>query len=115
MADLARRAGVPDAAILEEDAATTTMENAQFSAALMSARGWRRALLVSDGHHLPWALLAFRAVGIQASGSAVPGVFAAAPAAYVLESVREVAACFLYAARLIRAGRHLRQLGRIGR
>lgn len=103
MADLARRAGVPESAILIEDAAKTTMENARFSADLMAARGWHRALLVSDGHHLPRAIFSFRAVGIEVLGSAVPGVFAASPGRYVMESVREAAACALYAARLIKA------------
>ena len=102
MADLARGAGVPDEALVIEDRSKSTLENARFSAAIMAERGWRRALLVSDGHHLPRALLAFRASGIAAAGSAVPGVFRAGPGAYARAALREVPACALYAARLLR-------------
>jgi uncharacterized SAM-binding protein YcdF (DUF218 family) len=47
-AEIARRRGVPEHAIVLEEASTSTEENARFARALVGAR---RVLLVTDGFH----------------------------------------------------------------
>lgn len=68
MRDLAVAAGVPETAIVLEEASRTTLENAVNAAGIMGERGWRDALLVTDALHLPRSLLAFRVVGVRARG-----------------------------------------------
>lgn len=51
-ASLARQAGVPPSAILLEPESRTTEQNAQHAAQIMRERGWRSAVVVSDGYHL---------------------------------------------------------------
>lgn len=58
----------PDRIILEDRGATTA-QSAAFCAVLMAERGLTIALLVSDGHHLPRAKLAFQRQGVTAYGS----------------------------------------------
>lgn len=70
MAALARAAGVPEERVLVEDRAQNTFENARYSAAMMRARGWSRAIVVTDRYHLRRAVLAFRACGVNARGDA---------------------------------------------
>lgn len=92
MRELALAAGVPDACIVVEAQSRNTYENACFSAALMRARGWSRALLVSEGYHLPRARIAFRLVGAPVAGTSA----AAAPPSRLQRlrlSLRELAAC----------------------
>jgi uncharacterized SAM-binding protein YcdF (DUF218 family) len=57
-------AGVPARAILKEDRATNTLENARFSWAVLQARGIpvARAVLVTKAHHARRALLTYQAV-----------------------------------------------------
>ena len=68
MRDLARLAGAPEDRILIETEASTTFESARRSADIMRRRGWSRAVVVTDAMHLPRALLAFRGVGVRATG-----------------------------------------------
>lgn len=60
---------VPADRIILEDRGATTSQSAALVAELMAERGLRSALLVSDGHHLPRAKLAFRRQGVTAFGS----------------------------------------------
>jgi uncharacterized SAM-binding protein YcdF (DUF218 family) len=39
----------------------------------MKLHGWSTALVVTDWHHLPRALLAFRGMGVAAHGAAAHG------------------------------------------
>lgn len=57
-------AGVPADAILKEDRATNTLENARFSWEVLRAQGMdvSRAVLVSKAHHARRALLTYQAV-----------------------------------------------------
>jgi uncharacterized SAM-binding protein YcdF (DUF218 family) len=71
MRELALAAGISAARILTEPLARNTFENAHRTAALMHAKGWSRALVVTDWAHLPRALLAFRSAGIRARGVVV--------------------------------------------
>lgn len=56
-AAIARAHGVPDAAIVLEEASTSTEENARFARALVGAD---RVLLVTDGFHAPRSARIFR-------------------------------------------------------
>ncbi|OIQ89253.1 hypothetical protein GALL_288620 [mine drainage metagenome] len=72
MRALAREGGVPEAAILVEDRARTTLENALFCRALLGAPPPAPLLLVSDASHLPRALYTFRRLGLAVTPSAAP-------------------------------------------
>ena len=62
-------AGVPAAAVREEDTSRSTFENALNSIRLMRAEGFARALVVTDAFHLPRALMTFRLLGMPAEGA----------------------------------------------
>ncbi len=65
----ARRAesrGVPSEAIILEETSRSTEENAIESAAIMAARGWESAVLVSDNFHLWRANWLFEEQGVTA-------------------------------------------------
>lgn len=70
MARDAVASGIPEERILLEERASDTFGNARYSAGIMRQHGWSRAMVVSDGYHLPRALFAFRLFGIVAAGSA---------------------------------------------
>jgi len=72
MAEAARAAGVPEAALLVEPRSANTFENAVESAALLRARGLRRVLLVSERYHLFRARLLFRQVGLEVVDAVSP-------------------------------------------
>jgi uncharacterized SAM-binding protein YcdF (DUF218 family) len=57
--------GVPDSALLVEGRSRNTYENAVYSKALMSERGFRSALLVTSALHMPRALAVFRTAGVD--------------------------------------------------
>jgi uncharacterized SAM-binding protein YcdF (DUF218 family) len=71
--------GVPAAAILLERRSRNTRENAVFTAQLLQAQGIARVLLVTSALHMPRALAAFHAAGIDAI--AAPTDFEVVPAA----------------------------------
>jgi uncharacterized SAM-binding protein YcdF (DUF218 family) len=75
-AALARRLGVPAAAIVTETAARTTREEAVRIAATLAPRGARRVLLVADAQGMRRALAVFRHAGLEplpAPADDVPG------------------------------------------
>jgi len=59
-------AGVPAEALFLDDTSTTTVENLRQARAIMHARGWHSALIVSDPFHLPRACLIARDLGLDA-------------------------------------------------
>ncbi len=73
MRDQAIAAGVLEDCIVLEPTARSTFDNAAASAHVMERQGWSSALVVTDRLHLPRALLAFRAVGVAATGSGAKG------------------------------------------
>ncbi len=79
MRDLLVAAGVPAEAVIEEDRARNTLENALFSVAILRARGLGPVTVVSDRYHLPRALMLFRLLGCPATGSGPPPGPAAGP------------------------------------
>lgn len=58
--------GVPPDAIVVETQSRNTYENAVNSAEIIRDRGWRSAILVTSGAHMPRALAAFSKAGIDA-------------------------------------------------
>ena len=71
MAEVAKRAGVADDAITMEEGSTRTLENAVFSIEIMRARGWKRALLVTDDFHMARAVYCVMAMRMQVSPAPV--------------------------------------------
>ena len=61
---LAVKAGIPEKAILREDKATNTLENAEYSWQVVQEKGLRitNAVLVCKAHHSRRALLTYQAV-----------------------------------------------------
>ncbi len=103
-------AGVVEARLVLETDSRSTLENARCSARIMRARGWTKALVVTDAVHLPRALMAFRALGIDAKGAAVMGMGGARDQplwTWPVHLAREALALLWYAA-LIAARRHRR-------
>lgn len=94
--------GVPSEAVIYEEKASSTEENAAFSAAIMRERSWSRALIVSDGYHLLRAAWMFQRAGIEAFPS--PAQISGG-SMNVIErfwrSMREVAALGWYGVRVL--------------
>lgn len=67
---LALELGVPPACLILEETATDTLQNAAASTAILQARGWSKAIVVTDAYHLPRARRAFRHYGLRAIGNA---------------------------------------------
>lgn len=86
------REGVPRTAIVLEESSRTTEENARNARAIMVARGWGRAILVSDSYHVFRGGFIVRRAGIDAVRSPVPTAAVASPLFYVFSVVREVMA-----------------------
>ena len=57
--------GVPESAIVLEERSRTTRENATHTAAVVTARGVRRLLLVTSAWHMPRAAAVFRRIGLD--------------------------------------------------
>ncbi|HKP54449.1 MAG TPA: YdcF family protein [Chloroflexia bacterium] len=64
MAQVLRADGVPDDAITLEEQARDTVQNIQYSRAIMRARGWDDAILVTDPHHIKRATVVARDAGL---------------------------------------------------
>ena len=60
---------IPADAIVLEDQSHSTEENLANSKAIMDARGWRTAIIVSDAFHLYRAEIMARDIGLEAHGS----------------------------------------------
>ncbi len=101
-------AGVADERLVLETESRSTIENARCSARIMGAHGWTKALVVTDAVHLPRALLAFRALGIDAKGAAVMGGARDEPLWTWPYHLARVALAFVWYAAIIAAGRHRR-------
>jgi uncharacterized SAM-binding protein YcdF (DUF218 family) len=71
MASVMRGDGVPDSAIILEDRAHDTVQNIQFSRALMQVNGWRNAILVTEPNHIRRATLIARDGGLTVFPSPV--------------------------------------------
>ena len=69
MRRLALQAGVPDSALVLDEAATSTQESIATAARLARERGWRTALIVSDPFHIYRARQMARDAGLDAYGA----------------------------------------------
>lgn len=87
---LLRAQGLDAAALVVEDAATSTAENAARAAPLLRGRGAKRVGLVTDDYHLARAALWFRREGFFVVG--VPARARLAPATYLAAVAREAVA-----------------------
>jgi uncharacterized SAM-binding protein YcdF (DUF218 family) len=85
------RLGVAEAAILVEDRARSTRDNARFCGALLGARGVSRVLVATQAFHRRRSVAAFRRQGVEASALVFAG--SPVPAAGIL---RELAAVVVY-------------------
>lgn len=59
--------GVPEDAIIKEEKARDTAENARFSADICLRNGFSRPIVLTSAYHLKRALIAFSAVGMPAT------------------------------------------------
>jgi uncharacterized SAM-binding protein YcdF (DUF218 family) len=87
--------GVPQSAIVYEEQAHSTEENAAFSAKIMRDRGWRTAILATDGFHLFRAMWMFQRAGITVYPS--PAQITGGPMDTVERLGREVREAFALA------------------
>jgi uncharacterized SAM-binding protein YcdF (DUF218 family) len=104
-AALYRRLGIPGDRVVLERTSRNTRENAEESARIVRARGWRSLLLVTSAMHAPRALASFRAAGlspdllpVDVRGNGKPGSWL--PRANALdrstEALRELAGRLVY-------------------
>lgn len=73
MADFAIAQGVPGRAILREEKARNTIQNAWYSVQMMQAHGWQSAEVVSSRSHLPRASLIFARFPVEYAMHGAPG------------------------------------------
>jgi len=94
MARAAAAQGIPPSAIIVETKARDTIQNACFSARLMSNHGWRSAEVVSSNYHLPRASMIFSHTPLEWRMHAAPqlepgeGDASGTPAIEVLKTIR---------------------------
>lgn len=72
MAAAMRQLGVPDSALILENASRSTYENAALSMEEIEQHNIRTVLLVTSAVHMPRAMAVFRKQGMQATAAAVP-------------------------------------------
>ncbi|QYF94575.1 YdcF family protein [Massilia sp. PAMC28688] len=66
------KAGLPPAAIIMDPHGVTTEATARNSAAIMQARGWTSAIVVTQHFHVPRTVLALRRAGVAQLSSTYP-------------------------------------------
>lgn len=91
--------GVPNSAVILEEASTTTLENLANTRALLPEG--TPVVIVSDAWHLPRARLTARRLGMQAGGAAA-SVRGGHPLGILRAALRELAACLWYLVRPMR-------------
>jgi len=72
MAHQMRQSGVPDEALILENASRTTYENAALTEDTLRSHGIRSVLLVTSALHMPRAMAAFAKQGVQATAAPAP-------------------------------------------
>lgn len=72
MAQTLKKDGVPDNALILENAAANTYENAVYSAAILKRLNINRALIVTSALHMPRSIAAFKKQGITAIAAPAP-------------------------------------------
>ena len=72
MGEMAVALGVDPGAVVLEDQARNTFENAVYAGRIMRRRGWRTVVLVTDGFHVRRARYVFSQLGLDVAVEAVP-------------------------------------------
>ena len=72
MAHAIRQLGVPESALILENASRSTYENAALSREVLRSHGIGSVLVVTSAVHMPRAMAVFRKQGVQATPAAVP-------------------------------------------
>lgn len=97
MVSLASELGVQSNRIIPENQSSRTLENAAFCAKILREKNLSRCLLVTDGFHMPRALMTFRAFGVDVE----PCPVSAPKTVYTLVSyLRERVARWVYPRRI---------------
>ncbi|MCU0511632.1 MAG: YdcF family protein [Anaerolineae bacterium] len=91
-AEILRRQGVPETAIVLETRSRSTQENALYARQVMQSQGWQTAIIVTDSYHLFRAHLIFQREGLTFSESGVPPERVRDPFFYAHSLAREVVA-----------------------
>jgi len=92
--------GVPEDAIEVENRSVTTWENLRFARDVMQRRGWRSAIVVSDGFHMSRAVRMCRDLGIEPQGAATPySRIERRPGGRVKYTLREIGVYVVYLVR----------------
>jgi uncharacterized SAM-binding protein YcdF (DUF218 family) len=97
--------GVPTASIVLEEQARDTVQNIQYSRAIMREHGWRTAILVTEPHHIKRATQIARDAGLTVYPSPAtdsPGWHN--PTARRQNLLRDAYALMTYQVRLLQAG-----------
>lgn len=92
MRDLLEEWGVPREAIVLESGSLNTRENAFGAARVIREQGWGQVLLVTSAAHMPRAVEAFRAVGIEVVASPTDYRYAGPAPLDVLDLLPDAAA-----------------------
>lgn len=94
--------GVPQKAVILEEQSTSTEENAAFTAEIMRERGWRSAIVASDGYHLLRATLMFQRAGVEVYASPAQATAGPMnPIERIVREVREAGGLVLYGVRVV--------------
>jgi uncharacterized SAM-binding protein YcdF (DUF218 family) len=72
-ARLAIQCGIPERVIIQENASTSTWENATGTAKICRERGWRRVIIITDPYHLWRATRLFTRTGLDVHPSPAKG------------------------------------------
>ncbi|MDT8900591.1 YdcF family protein [Anaeroselena agilis] len=72
MRDYLVKQGIPGERIFTEDGSYNTYQNLANSQAMMAARGYRRAIIVSNASHIHRSLVLARDLGLEASAAPAP-------------------------------------------
>ncbi|MCY6381716.1 YdcF family protein [Hoeflea prorocentri] len=93
MASLCIDAGLKPSDLILEDRSTSTFENVAHSAKLLSERGLKKIIVVSDAYHLPRIRMCFRYLGFETTASSPPeGLVPTRRRRVLLSWLRELAA-----------------------
>lgn len=94
--EILTRRGLPESAIVLEEASRSTEESASFSRLILDERGISRTVLVSDSYHMLRATWLFNQQGLTVSASPVPAHRIHYPLFYPYSLLREFVAFHWY-------------------
>lgn len=89
MGEMAVALGVAPGAIVIEDQARNTFENAVYAGRIIRRHGWRQVVLVTDGFHVPRARYVFSRLGLTVAVDGVPRPAATSGASWLRSHLDE--------------------------